>query len=103
MRARVTVATQRPETCGLLWPSKVGVLMQLPRPLLWVGPTRSAIADLVAANPRNGIFPPGDAAGVADWLEEEFRRPDLPQDLAGPDEKKEALMRKWMDIIEPAL
>lgn len=103
LRARVTVATQRPETCGLLWPSKVGVLLQLPRPLLWVGPTGSAIAQLIKKNPRNGVFAPGDAAGVTNWLEKEFQFPELPQIPAGPDEEKQNLLHKWLDIIEDRL
>lgn len=62
------VVTQRPEAQGLLWPSKLGLLLTLPRPLLWIGPTNSAIAKDLHRLPHAGVFAPGDSKGVADWL-----------------------------------
>jgi len=41
--------------------------MDLPRPILWVGPS-GAIADLLAQSESAGVFRPGDAEGIADWL-----------------------------------
>jgi hypothetical protein len=69
LRGRVLVATQKMEAQGLLWPSKLGLLLSLPRPVLWVGPTDGAAARLLGKNPVNGIFAPGHAAEIADWLE----------------------------------
>jgi hypothetical protein len=42
--------------------------MSLPRPILWIGPTDGAIAAALRALPHAGIFAPGQAKAVADWL-----------------------------------
>ena len=68
LRCRCCAVTQRPEAQGLLWPSKLALLLSLPRPILWVGPTAGAIADELRNHPCAGIFAPGDATGVAQWL-----------------------------------
>jgi hypothetical protein len=73
LRARVLVATQRPETQGLLWPSKLALLQRLPRPLLWVGPLDGAVAADLRDRPETGLFAPGEATAIADWLERRFR------------------------------
>lgn len=65
-RGSVLVATQRPETQGLLWPSKLALMRDVGRPILWIGPTDGAIARLLNGA---GVFSPGDAEGVAAWLE----------------------------------
>jgi colanic acid biosynthesis glycosyl transferase WcaI len=102
LSAHVTVATQRPETCGLLWPSKLALLLDLPRPILWVGPTDSAIANKLRER-GNGVFAPGDVTGVADWLEDQFNKSVfLPHIRAGREEKN-ASLQKWLDILSPAL
>ena len=69
LAADVLVVTQKPETCGLLWPSKLALVTALPRPILWVGPTDRAIARELKGMPQAGVFAPGDADGVAKWLE----------------------------------
>ena len=69
LRARVLVATQRPETRGLLWPSKLALLERLPRPVLYVGPTDGAIAGRLRRRAGTGVFAPGQAAEVAAWIE----------------------------------
>ena len=78
LSARALVVTQRPETRGLLWPSKLAVLEQLPRPILFVGPTEGAIARSLHARGNAGVFAPGASQAVADWIESLFSRaPDL--------------------------
>jgi len=72
LSARVLVATQRPETRGMLWPSKLALLMNLPRPVLWVGPTDSAAAAMLRQKDDSGIFPPGATRAIANWLEKLF-------------------------------
>ena len=66
--AQVLVATQRPETRGLLWPSKLALLERLPRPVLYVGPVESAIVQRLRQRGGTGIFAPGQAEEVADWV-----------------------------------
>ncbi len=68
LRAHVLAVTQRPSAQGLLWPSKLGLVLSLPRPILWVGPLDGAIARMLSAFPHAGIFAPGQAAEIADWL-----------------------------------
>jgi glycosyltransferase involved in cell wall biosynthesis len=68
LRANVLVVTQLPAAQGLLWPSKLGLILSLPRPILWVGPKDGAIACMLRPLPQAGVFAPGEAAQMADWL-----------------------------------
>jgi len=70
LQAECLAATQFPIVRGLLWPSKLALMLGLPRPILFVGPQNSAIAALVKSRPRTGVFAPGDFAAVARWIEE---------------------------------
>lgn len=76
--AQVLVATQRPETRGLLWPSKLALLERLPRPVLFVGPPGGAISERLRRRGNTGIFAPDQAQAVADWIEALYRRPPDP-------------------------
>ena len=73
LRARLLIVTQRPETRGLLWPSKLALLERLPRPILFVGPEDGAIARRLRARGNAGVFAPGQAEAVAQWIEDVFR------------------------------
>jgi hypothetical protein len=68
LRCHALVVTQLPAAQGLLWPSKLGLVMSLPRPIVWVGPTDGAIARVLRELPHAGLFAPGSAANLADWL-----------------------------------
>ncbi len=72
LRCRVLAVTQRPETQGLLWPSKLALASTLPRPILWVGPVDGAIAQKLRQLPGSGIFAPGEAEQVAGWLQKVY-------------------------------
>ena len=78
MDAQLLVVTQRPETRGLLWPSKLAVLERLPRPILFVGPVDGAIARGLEARGNAGVFAPGDVEGVARWIADQFHRDSMP-------------------------
>ena len=67
MQASALVATQAPETDGLLWPSKLAVIRHIPRPLLWVGNSPPS----VDAN----TFAPEDHVGIARWVKEQVNDP----------------------------
>ncbi len=69
----VCVVTQRPCVQGLLWPSKLGLVMALPRRILWIGPTDGAIARELQKLPGTGIFAPGESEQVAQWVTQERR------------------------------
>jgi len=68
LRSHCCVVTQLAAVKGMLWPSKLGLLLTLPRPVLWVGPRDGAIARQIGNRPCTGIFAPGQAAEIADWL-----------------------------------
>lgn len=87
LAARVLVVTQRPETCGLLWPSKLALLERLPRPILFVGPVDGAIAKKLRQRGNAGVFGPGQTKGVADWIEQVYRQ--------SPDAASTQFKRTW--------
>ncbi|HEX4085157.1 MAG TPA: glycosyltransferase [Chthoniobacteraceae bacterium] len=97
LAADVLVVTQKPETCGLLWPSKLALVTSLPRPILWVGLTDRAIARDLATLPQAATFPPGDAAGISNWLSTSATSlPCAPRD---PKELRQTALRQWLDIL----
>ena len=97
LAADVLAVTQKPETCGLLWPSKLALIASLPRPILWVGPIDRAIARDLAALPQAGVFAPGDAHGVARWLAEAaLARPSV---LRDPVAIRAESLRQWLEML----
>ena len=68
LRCQALVVTQLPAAQGLLWPSKLGLAISLPRPLAWVGPTDGAVAELLRAFPHAAVFAPGQPGPLANWL-----------------------------------
>jgi colanic acid biosynthesis glycosyl transferase WcaI len=99
LAADVLIVTQKPETCGLLWPSKLALLTSLPRPILWVGPTDRAIARDLSALPHAGIFAPGDTAGVTRWLAGVQSK--TVAGVRDPAAVRAAALREWVSIIAP--
>lgn len=97
LAAQVLVVTQRPETRGLLWPSKLALVTTLPRPILWVGPTEGVIAQDLAGLPQSGIFAPGDAPGVAKWLADAGSKPAGL--LRDPAAIRGAGLRQWVEMV----
>jgi len=97
MAADVLVVTQKPETCGLLWPSKLALVTSLPRRILWVGPVDRAIARDLGGLPQAGIFAPGDAEGVAKWLE--VAGPGRPITVRDPAAARTAGLAEWVQMI----
>jgi hypothetical protein len=70
LSADVLIATQKPETRGLLWPSKLALMRHLGIPIAWVGPTEGAIAEWLRAQPMPKLLVrPGQSEALADWLE----------------------------------
>ncbi len=67
LAADALVATQRPRTAGCLWPSKLALLRQLGRPLVWVGPDGDGIAGELRAE-SHGVFAPGQSRALASHL-----------------------------------
>jgi glycosyltransferase involved in cell wall biosynthesis len=88
LRCHVCAVTQKPSAQGLLWPSKLGLVMTLPRPILWVGPVDGAIARELRQFPDAGIFSPGNAEAIAGWL---ARRRE--EDLAARSHTRSSMLR----------
>jgi hypothetical protein len=68
LRCQVLVVTELPQVQGLLWPSKLGLVMSLPRAIVWVGPLESAVAHELRQFPHARSFAPGQARELAGWL-----------------------------------
>lgn len=103
--ARLLVVTQRPETRGLLWPSKLAALEKLPRPILFVGPPDGAIARRLQARGNAGVFAPGAAEAVAGWIEAQYlhARAMLPNagDFQPSGPAGCATMERWLTTCGP--
>ncbi len=74
-RALVCAATQRPETAGMLWPSKVAALAEQARAVLWIGPGLEGATHPLRARSGVGAFSPGQTEAAVEWLEAIRRRP----------------------------
>ena len=100
-RGQVLVVTQLPVAQGLLWPSKLALILGLPRCILWVGPTDGAIARKLRALPKAGVFAPGQAAEVANWLLALKTRFGTATSAAmDPAEHREAALNAWQRLLE---
>lgn len=103
LRCRALVVSQLPATRGLLWPSKLGLVTMLPRPLAWVGPTDGAIARELKSLPGAGLFAPGESMRLAEWLlalhSGADSRPARPLDATA--QRTESL-REWVKRIAEA-
>lgn len=103
LRCHVNVVTQLPATQGMLWPSKLGLLLNLPRPILWVGPSDSAIARELHALPHAGIFEPSDSVGVADWIERRCTIQTVTtQDIFDAVAHRDDALQAWRKLIGSA-
>lgn len=93
------VVTQLPAVQGLLWPSKLGLVMSLPRPILFVGPLEGAIARELRKFSHAATFAPGDSEGVAEWIRE-IR--EVPLDISvtlDPAAHRDESLAAWMKLV----
>lgn len=60
--------TQLPAARGLLWPSKLSLLLTLPRPIVFVGDVNGAIASELRGLSQAAVFAPGESERLAEWL-----------------------------------
>lgn len=67
LEADALLVTQKPETAGCLWPSKLALVLQTGRPVLWIGQTDGGIADRIRDS-GHPVFSPGDSKGLAAQL-----------------------------------
>ena len=67
-RAEALVVSQRPETEGMLFPSKLSTYLMTDTPLVWIGSTRGAIAEHLRNRPFTCLAEPDDPDAVAGFL-----------------------------------
>jgi colanic acid biosynthesis glycosyl transferase WcaI len=101
LASHVLVVTQNPLTRGLLWPSKLGLVTKLPRPLVFVGSRRGAIAAELAGLPGAKVFEPGEGERLAHYIADLYEHwpPEHPPFIAQQDERHDAL-QDWLLLIE---
>jgi glycosyltransferase involved in cell wall biosynthesis len=101
LRCHCAVVSQRPIAQGLLWPSKLALLLTIPRPILWVGPKEGAIARELRALPLTGIFASGEASAIAEWLLalRADTRTVSADDRIDPLAHRNAAVAAWRDIV----
>jgi len=104
LRAHCLVVTELPEVKGLLWPSKLALILGLPRLVLFIGPKEGAIASLLRNESRAGVFAPGDFAAVANWIEAQRSAPDVFSQTCITDVRahRERSLAWWCQSIERA-
>lgn len=68
LASNVLIATQKTETQGLLWPSKLALLRLLPRPIVWIGPSDGTISKEFSEGQHGACFEPGEDVKLAEWL-----------------------------------
>ncbi|MEO6789097.1 MAG: glycosyltransferase [Chthoniobacteraceae bacterium] len=104
LRCGALAATQLPAVRGLLWPSKLALMLTLPRPILFVGPTDGAIAAELRGFAHAGAFAPGDAEGVARWIaERRAQRLEVPCDaVANPERQRSEALAAWTALLSRA-
>ena len=100
-RCEALIATQLPAVRGLLWPSKLALMLTLPRPLLFVGPTDGAIAAELRGFAHAGTFAPGDAEGVARWIAGlRENRAAIPAGYVScAEDQRSASLAAWRDLL----
>ncbi len=95
LAADVLVVTQRPETSGLLWPSKMAMLRDLGKPVLWVGPPTKL---------TKFSFAPREVSAIASFLEKQFNAPRKKplthkQILAKMRRRRTIALKQWVEWL----
>ncbi len=101
LRCETLVATQLPAVRGLLWPSKLALMLTLPRPILFVGPPDGAIARELRDYAHAGTFAPGDGEGVAAWIAARRKERSLiPLDsVSCATRQRNEALSAWRDLL----
>ena len=101
LRCEVLVATQLPAVRGLLWPSKLALMLAMPRPILFIGPLDGAIAAELRGFAHAGVFAPGDADGVAEWVSGQRvgRTVVPPASVVGAEQQRSEALAAWRGVL----
>lgn len=97
---QVLAVSQLPEVKGLLWPSKLGLITALSRPILWVGPVDSAVGRWLRNLPHAALFEPGQAAPIATWLISlKNQTAPAPTQPLNPAAYRDHALERWRQIL----
>jgi hypothetical protein len=95
------VVTQKPEVQGLLWPSKLALLLDLGRPILWIGTKDGAVARSLGAVSGAGVFAPGEAGEVAAWLKKTLlEAPPATAPAYDATKNRQQALEKWAQLLK---
>ncbi len=67
LAADCLIVTQRPETSGCLWPSKLALILLMDKPILWIGATNGGVSRLLR-EAGHACFAPGEPIAVAETI-----------------------------------
>ena len=81
LASSVVIATQRREARGLLWPSKLARIIPMQKPLIWIGPTDSAIANGIRNRPDTACFEPEQVPEIVAWIAALYKTPQTSTNL----------------------
>jgi len=96
--AGVLIVTRKPETKGLLWPSKLALALLSGKPILWIGDTEGATAQALRAD-GHGVFAPGQIDEIAAWVRLKFTS-SVPLSAPQPVEPvRNAALRQWDELL----
>jgi glycosyltransferase involved in cell wall biosynthesis len=101
MACDALVVTQRPEARGLLWPSKLGFALTMPRPLFFVGPVDGAIANDLKQYPHAQVFSAASADALAAAVRKAANEPVRvsPEAVFDPIAHRTAMREAWRQLI----
>jgi colanic acid biosynthesis glycosyl transferase WcaI len=101
LAAHVLIVTQKPVTQGLLWPSKLSLVMTLPRPIIFVGPKEGAIARQLSGKSASAIFAPGESSALADHVAQVcYAWPPNDDPKIQPGFSLEQAFPRWLELLK---
>lgn len=102
LQADCLVVTQKTEVCGMLWPSKLALMLSLPRAILFVGPVDGGIARSLRDLRHTGVFAPGDVEGIVNWfLENKYDSlATVPAMVVDASAHRAESLAKWVELVE---
>ncbi|MEO0453724.1 MAG: hypothetical protein AAFY98_06255 [Verrucomicrobiota bacterium] len=75
LQARALVASLKPEMTGLLWPSKLSLMLESHVPVAWIGKKTGSIAEVILKHEQNQCFLPDEMTTLSQWITGRPQRP----------------------------
>ncbi len=98
LAAGVLIVTRKPETKGLLWPSKLALALLSGKPILWIGDTGGATAQTLREG-GHGVFAPGQIPEIAAWLRGKFTTAENSPGPQPVEPVRSAALRQWDQLL----